>query len=72
MMGLVEHLERQLASSRRLLVAVTAQREAIKAQDVETVLARLADIQQEMAGSPDFAEGVRAFAEKRPARFTGA
>jgi FlgN protein len=48
MMGLVEHLERQLASSRRLLVAVTAQREAIKAQDVETVLARLSDVQQEM------------------------
>ena len=31
-----------------------------------------ADIQQEMAGSGDFLEGVTAFAQKRPARFAGA
>jgi 2-(1,2-epoxy-1,2-dihydrophenyl)acetyl-CoA isomerase len=31
-----------------------------------------AQIQQEMAGSADFAEGVTAFTQKRPARFTGA
>jgi 2-(1,2-epoxy-1,2-dihydrophenyl)acetyl-CoA isomerase len=31
-----------------------------------------AGIQQEMAASGDFAEGVAAFAEKRPARFSGA
>ena len=30
-----------------------------------------ASIQQEMAGSSDFAEGVTAFAQKRPASFTG-
>jgi 2-(1,2-epoxy-1,2-dihydrophenyl)acetyl-CoA isomerase len=31
-----------------------------------------ADIQQEMAGSGDFVEGVTAFVQKRPARFGGA
>ena len=31
-----------------------------------------ADIQQEMAGSADFVEGVTAFVEKREARFAGA
>jgi 2-(1,2-epoxy-1,2-dihydrophenyl)acetyl-CoA isomerase len=30
-----------------------------------------ADIQQEMAASGDFVEGVTAFVEKRPARFSG-
>ncbi len=48
MNGLVEHLERQLESNRRLLQIVLAQGEAIKVQDVQTVLARLADVQQEM------------------------
>jgi hypothetical protein len=46
--GLVEHLERQLESNRRLLQIVLAQGEAIKVQDVQTVLARLADVQHEM------------------------
>jgi FlgN protein len=46
--GLVDHLERQLASARRLLQTVIAQRDAIRAQDVEGVLARLAEVQQEM------------------------
>ena len=30
------------------------------------------DLQREAGGTPDFTEGVRAFLEKRPARFTGA
>jgi hypothetical protein len=42
---LLEHLERQLASARRLLQIVLAQGEAIRLQDVETVLARLGDVQ---------------------------
>jgi hypothetical protein len=46
--GIVEHLERQLASTRRLLQVVLAQTDAIRAQDVEGVLARLADVQAEM------------------------
>jgi len=44
----VEHLERQAASSRRLLGIVLAQGEAIRSQDVERVLARLGDVQTEM------------------------
>ena len=48
MIELIEHLERQLESSRRLLEIVLAQRDAIREQDVEGVLARLADVQAEM------------------------
>jgi 2-(1,2-epoxy-1,2-dihydrophenyl)acetyl-CoA isomerase len=39
---------------------------------MEEQLALEADIQQEMAGSPDFYEGVAAFVEKRQAAFRGA
>ena len=45
----IAHLQRQVESSRRLLGIVLAQTDAIKAQDVEGVLARLADVQAEMA-----------------------
>lgn len=48
MNGLIAHLEDQLASTRRLLLVVIAQGESIRVQDVEGVLARLAEIQQEM------------------------
>jgi hypothetical protein len=46
---LLPHLENQLESARRLLGLVLAQRDAIKSQDVETLLARLADVQGELA-----------------------
>ena len=45
---LLDHLDQQLASARRLLQIVLAQGEAIREQDVETVLARLGDVQTEM------------------------
>jgi hypothetical protein len=44
----VAHLERQTASARRLLGIVLAQGESIRDQDVEGVLARLADMQTEL------------------------
>jgi flagellar biosynthesis/type III secretory pathway chaperone len=47
--GLQDHLDRQLASARRLLRIVLAQREAIQRQDVETVLVQLSEVQLEMA-----------------------
>ena len=46
--GLLEHLDRQLASARRLLRIVLAQRDAIRRQDVETVLLQLTEVQTEM------------------------
>jgi flagellar FlgN protein len=49
MSEIVGHLERQVASSRRLLGIVLAQADAIRSQDVEGVLARLADVQAELA-----------------------
>lgn len=49
MSALVAHLEQQVQSSRRMLGVVLAQGQAIRKQDVETVLARLGDVQIEMA-----------------------
>jgi FlgN protein len=45
---LVGHLDAQIASARRLLDAVLRQGQAIRARQVEDVLARLTDIQAEM------------------------
>jgi hypothetical protein len=47
---LLVHLDRQIESARRLLGYVLAQGVAIRARDVEAVLARLGDIQNEMVG----------------------
>jgi hypothetical protein len=44
----LEHLDDQLESTRRLLGAVLAQGTAIRAQDVDGVLARVSDIKSEM------------------------
>lgn len=46
---LLEHLDRQILSSQRLLQSVLAQSDAIRRQDVEALLARIGDIQTEMA-----------------------
>jgi hypothetical protein len=46
---LIEHLQRQLESSRRLLEIVLSQRDSIRKQDVESVLASLTDVQSEMS-----------------------
>ena len=48
MTRLLEHLQRQLESSRRLLEIVLSQRDSIRKQDVEAVLASLTDVQSEM------------------------
>jgi hypothetical protein len=45
---LLVHLDRQIDSARRLLGFVLAQGTAIRARDVEAVLARLSDVQTEM------------------------
>lgn len=49
MSRLLDHMRRQLESSRRLLEIVLLQNGAIRRQDIETVLASLADVQAEMA-----------------------
>jgi FlgN protein len=46
--GVLAHMELQLASARRLLDFILKQRAAIRERDVETVLARLADMRAEM------------------------
>ncbi|MGH2947434.1 MAG: hypothetical protein ACRDPC_14470, partial [Solirubrobacteraceae bacterium] len=45
---LLVHLDAQIASARRLLGLVLEQGKAIRAHDVDAVLARLADVQTEM------------------------
>jgi hypothetical protein len=44
----IEHLGEQIASGRRLLASILAQGKAIREQDVEGVVARLAEIKTEM------------------------
>ena len=49
MTALLEHLRTQVASAQRLLMVLLAQRDCIKRQDAEGVLARLGDVQAELA-----------------------
>jgi hypothetical protein len=49
MSRLLAHLGRQLDSSRRLLQIVLSQNEAIRRQDVDTLLSSLRDVEAEMA-----------------------
>ena len=44
----LSHLDAQIESARRLLASILAQGKAIRQQDVEGVMARLADIKTEM------------------------
>jgi hypothetical protein len=46
--ALLAHLELQIGSARRLLGSILAQGTAIRSRDVESVLARLADVKSEM------------------------
>ncbi len=46
--ALLGHLAEQLSSTERLLESVLRQATAIRARDVETVLAALAEVQTEM------------------------
>jgi hypothetical protein len=47
--GVLAHLELQLASARRLLGSILAQGAAIRARDVEGVIARLSEVKSEMS-----------------------
>ena len=49
MTALIDHLRTQVESARRLLHVLLAQRECIRKQDAEGVLARLTDVQAELA-----------------------
>jgi hypothetical protein len=47
--AVIDHLDAQIASARRLYGSILAQGKAIRARDVETVIARLSDVKTEMS-----------------------
>lgn len=70
--GEAEALTAQLANQATAALAATKQLfSASTTNDLAAQLALEAKAQGARGRSPDFAEGVRAFLEKRPARFTG-
>ena len=74
-----ERLAEEVAAlAARLAAGPTRSYAGIKRQLNNWLFARMGEqlelearIQQEMAGTEDFVEGVSAFVEKRPARFSG-
>jgi 2-(1,2-epoxy-1,2-dihydrophenyl)acetyl-CoA isomerase len=70
--GAVDALAERLATGpTRAYAAAKEQLNARVYQGLEAQLELEASLQEEMAGSGDFVEGVAAFLEKRPAQFTG-
>jgi 2-(1,2-epoxy-1,2-dihydrophenyl)acetyl-CoA isomerase len=64
-------VERLASGPTRSYAAVKRQLNAWLYSNMEQQLALEADLQQEMVHTEDFMEGVMAFIEKRPAKFTG-
>jgi 2-(1,2-epoxy-1,2-dihydrophenyl)acetyl-CoA isomerase len=64
-------VERLATGPTRVYAAAKAQLNARVYAGLDEQLELEASLQEEMAGSADFAEGVLAFVEKRPARFSG-
>ncbi|MEJ0024141.1 MAG: enoyl-CoA hydratase-related protein [Alphaproteobacteria bacterium] len=72
LMPIAMALAQQLATGPRSLALIRKAAWAGFEADLEAQLSLEARLQQEAGSSQDFAEGVSAFMQKRPAKFTGA